>query len=263
MANASHPLRTRVILVFLLAALCSVGQIRVWAQAACANLTLTITDSPDPITPGGTITYTIDLSRPTPLANATLADVLPAGVTFESLTAPAGITCTTPSVGATGTVTCAGFNYDPVRIYGITTTNQLVRFAGNTPGTVLSTIAITGLQGGESILAIDVRPATQALYALGSTSRLYVINPSTGAATQVGSAGAFTLSGTSFGMDFNPVVDRIRVVSDTEQNLRLNPNDGTLSASRHRVESGRQRRRRGLRQQRGRRNIDHAVRHRF
>jgi hypothetical protein len=30
-----------------------------------------------------------------------------------------------------------------------------------------------------------------------------------GAATQVGTAGAFTLSGTNFGFDFNPIPDRI------------------------------------------------------
>ena len=57
---------------------------------------------------------------------------------------------------------------------------------------------------------------------------MYTINPTTGAATQVGAAGAFTLNGTAFGFDFNPVVDRIRVVSDVDQNFRLNPNDGTL-----------------------------------
>ena len=89
----------------------------------------------------------------------------------------------------------------------------------------------TGLQAGELILGIDIRPATGVLFALGSTSRLYTINPTTGTATQVGSAGAFTLSGTSFGFDFNPTVDRIRVTSDAEQNLRLNPNDGALTAT--------------------------------
>src|SRR5262249_34672066 len=52
-----------------------------------------------------------------------------------------------------------------------------------------------------------------------------------GAATQVGGAGAFTLSGTAFSFDFNPTVDRIRVISNTGQNLRLNPNDGTLAAT--------------------------------
>jgi hypothetical protein len=34
------------------------------------------------------------------------------------------------------------------------------------------------------------------------------------------------LAGTSFGFDFNPTVDRIRLVSDSGQNLRLNPNSG-------------------------------------
>lgn len=90
---------------------------------------------------------------------------------------------------------------------------------------------ITGLQGGETILGIDFRPANGTLYGLGSTSRLYTINPTTGAATQVGSAGAFTLSGTSFGFDFNPTVDRIRVVSDANQNLRLNPDSGALAGT--------------------------------
>jgi hypothetical protein len=37
------------------------------------------------------------------------------------------------------------------------------------------------------------------------------------------------LSGGRFGFDFNPTVDRIRLVSDGGQNLRLNPNDGTVA----------------------------------
>ena len=116
-------------------------------------------------------------------------------------------------------------------IVGLTTSNQLITFDSATPATASLPVAITGLQAGESVLGIDFRPATGALYGLGSTSRLYQINPATGVATQVGSAGAFALSGTSFGFDFNPVVDRIRVVSDADQNLRLNPNDGTLTAT--------------------------------
>lgn len=113
-------------------------------------------------------------------------------------------------------------------IYAVTSTNVLISFDSATPGTTTS-VAITGLQSGESILGIDLRPATGQLYGLGSTSRLYTINAATGSATQVGSAGAFTLSGTSFGFDFNPTVDRIRVVSDADQNLRLNPDSGVLS----------------------------------
>jgi hypothetical protein len=116
-------------------------------------------------------------------------------------------------------------------LFGLTTTNVLETFDSSTPGTILTAVGVTGLQSGETLLGIDFRPATGGLYGLGSTSRLYQINRTTGAATQVGSAGAFTLSGTSFGFDFNPVVDRIRVVSNSDQNLRLNPNDGTLTAT--------------------------------
>jgi Domain of unknown function (DUF4394) len=109
--------------------------------------------------------------------------------------------------------------------------NQLERFDSATPGTVFGTVSITGLQAGETLLTIDFRPANGQLDALSNQNRLYTVNPTTGAATQVGSSGAFTLSGTFFGMDVNPVVDRIRVVSDADQNLRLNPNDGTLTAT--------------------------------
>ena len=113
----------------------------------------------------------------------------------------------------------------------VTTTNALLTFDSATPGTITTSVGVTGLQTGETILGIDRRPANGQIYALGSTSRLYIINPTTGAATQVGSAGAFTLSGTAFGVDFNSVVDRLRVVSNTGQNLRLNPNDGTLTGT--------------------------------
>src|SRR5207249_1823786 len=82
---------------------------------------------------------------------------------------------------------------------------------------VVTSVPITGLQAGETIVGLDVRPATQQIYGVGSTSRLYTLDPLTGAATQVGTAGAFTLNGTAFGVDFNPVPDRIRVVSNTEQ----------------------------------------------
>jgi hypothetical protein len=91
--------------------------------------------------------------------------------------------------------------------------------------------SITGLQVGETILGIDMRPLTGQLYALGSSSRLYTINMATGAATAVG-AGPFdpVLKGNSFGFDFNPTVDRIRIVSDMGQNLRANPITGLIAA---------------------------------
>ncbi|MBV7530486.1 DUF4394 domain-containing protein [Chitinophaga sp. sic0106] len=113
--------------------------------------------------------------------------------------------------------------------YAVSATNELVIFNPLNPAPVSK--AITGLAAGEGVLGIDLRPVNGQLYALGSTSRLYTINAASGVATAV-SAAPFTtlLAGTDFGFDFNPTVDRIRVVSNSGQNLRLNPTDGTVAA---------------------------------
>jgi hypothetical protein len=113
---------------------------------------------------------------------------------------------------------------------GLTTTGHLVTFDSATPGTIGASVAITGLQSGESLLGIDRRPADGLLYGLGSSSRVYTINTTSGLATAVG-ATPFTpaLTGTAFGFDFNPVPDRIRVVSTDTTDFRLNPNNGTVA----------------------------------
>lgn len=112
--------------------------------------------------------------------------------------------------------------------YAIDNANALQIFNPTSPMPV--TKPITGLQPGENILGIDFRPLNGQLYALGSSSRIYTLNLSNGAAAVVGSQLPTLLEGSDFGFDFNPTVDRIRVVSNTGQNLRLNPNDGTVSA---------------------------------
>ncbi len=114
--------------------------------------------------------------------------------------------------------------------YGISDTNDLLIF--NPTSTTITTIAkpITGLQTGETILGIDMRPLNGQLFGLGSTSRIYAINASSGVATMVGTGPLSTpITGTQFGFDFNPTVDRIRIVSNTGQNLRVNPADASLT----------------------------------
>lgn len=114
--------------------------------------------------------------------------------------------------------------------YAVDNNNNLLAFNFTNMSTPVSKL-ITGLQAGETILGIDMRPATGQLFALGSSSRLYTINMASGAATSVSAAPfATVLSGTSFGFDFNPTVDRIRVVSNTGQNIRLNPLTGDIAA---------------------------------
>ncbi|MEZ0487248.1 DUF4394 domain-containing protein [Fibrella aquatica] len=108
--------------------------------------------------------------------------------------------------------------------YAVDAANNLLIFNPMSP--TVTTKTLTGLQSGETIVGIDFRPLNGQLFMLGSTSRLYLLGvnaTNAWTATQVGMTGSFTLSGTDFGFDFNPTVDRIRVVSNTGQNLRLNP----------------------------------------
>ena len=116
-------------------------------------------------------------------------------------------------------------------VYGILAGNTLVNFNPAAPNAVTNVGPVTGLGGGENIVGIDFRPATGDLFALTSASKIYTVNPNTGAATIVGAAFTPVLSGSVFGFDFNPVVDRIRVVSDAEQSFRLNPSTGTVAAT--------------------------------
>lgn len=113
--------------------------------------------------------------------------------------------------------------------YGVTNNQTLVSFNTQAPNALLSGAAISGLMANEQIRGIDFRPADGGLYALGSFSNLYRIDTGTGAATMVGSGPGLTISGSSFGFDFNPVIDRIRVVSNTGANYVYNPNDGTAT----------------------------------
>jgi hypothetical protein len=111
-----------------------------------------------------------------------------------------------------------------------TSGTDIARFLSGGPSVVTS-VPVTGLQAGETLIGLDVRPANGQLYGIGSTGRLYTLNPTTGAATAVVVGTTFTLNGTSFAMDFNPVADRIRLISNTGQNLRINPDTGALAAT--------------------------------
>jgi len=118
--------------------------------------------------------------------------------------------------------------------FAVTSASRLLSFSRSSPGTT-SAMAITGLQAGETIVGIDMRPADGQLYALTSANRMYLINTSTGAATvrsQLMPAAGMTfagLNGSSFGANFNPVVDQLRVVSNSGQNLRINVDTGLVS----------------------------------
>jgi hypothetical protein len=119
-------------------------------------------------------------------------------------------------------------------IYGIAAVGNstaLLSWDSSAPGSILSGSFVAGLQSNETIVGIDFRPATGQLYALGTSSRLYTLNTANGAASAVAGAFAPPLNGLNFGFDFNPVIDRVRTVAETNKNTVLNPITGAVQLS--------------------------------
>ena len=113
---------------------------------------------------------------------------------------------------------------------------NLISFDSGAPGNIRSAVNFGGgITAGETTVGIDFRPATGQLFALGynataGTATVYAVNITTGGLTAAGAAIPLALGAATdrVGFDFNPTVDRIRVVATNGNNYRLNPNDGTL-----------------------------------
>jgi hypothetical protein len=155
-----------------------------------------------------------------------------------ALVGPLGIATPVQGFAARGAVAPGGL---PAVALGADST-QLVRFDTSAPATPVS-VTITGLVAGDVLVGIDWRPQTGQLLALGvnaaaDTATAYTVDPQTGAVTAIGTAGqiAFVDGGGSpvdlppatagYGFDINPTVDRIRVVTNTGLNFRVNPITG-------------------------------------
>jgi hypothetical protein len=115
-------------------------------------------------------------------------------------------------------------------IYGIDDADRIFTFDSAAPQDILSGAPLSGLKTNEHLINIDFRPSNNTLYGIGSSYQLYSIVPGTGVCTPVGAGFGF-VPGNSFGMDFNPVADRIRFFSDTEDSIRVDPNTGLLAAT--------------------------------
>jgi len=102
------------------------------------------------------------------------------------------------------------------------TANQLFTFDSATPGNISALVPVTGLLPATMLVGIDFRPVDQRLIGLGQVSGIgtvYTIDVPTGAAIAINTG--FALTGSAFGVDFNPVPNALRIVSDTGQNLRI------------------------------------------
>jgi hypothetical protein len=115
-----------------------------------------------------------------------------------------------------------------LRVFGLTADQRLVRFWECLPGHPRTIGAVYGLQTPDTALVgIDFRVQDGKLYGVGNGGGIYTIDTYTAQATLVSQlAAGVSLEGTFFGVDFNPAADRLRIVSNTGQNLRHNVNAG-------------------------------------
>ncbi|QGR54331.1 duf4394 domain-containing protein [Moumouvirus maliensis] len=144
---------------------------------------------------------------------------------------------------------CCGYISNPTitdRFYALDNNNNILSFSatrnnlGNYTqlGDSLRCHPISGLLPGQTAVGIAFRPANRTLYLLVRTltgGRLYTLNISDkcGAIANPVGFGLITaggapivLTGTAFSISFNPTIDRLRVVSNTGQNLTVNPDNG-------------------------------------
>jgi hypothetical protein len=140
------------------------------------------------------------------------------------------------AAAALGLAACAGTPEPdgPLRketVWAVTDAAELVRFNAGQPTRLQQRLPLQGLEAGDKLVGIDFRVARGVLYALSARGRLYTLDTKTGRLAPVGNGPLIALQGERFGFDFNPVADRIRVVSDTGQNLRLHPDTGALAAT--------------------------------
>nr|WP_202527453.1 DUF4394 domain-containing protein [Streptomyces sp. SID5770] len=106
---------------------------------------------------------------------------------------------------------------------GLTSDQRLVEFAVTDPSGARSLGKVGGLKGDGKLVGIDFRVQNGKLYGVGDKGGVYTLDHKA-AAVKVSQL-TVALQGKHFGVDFNPAANRLRVISDTGQNLRHNIDD--------------------------------------
>jgi uncharacterized repeat protein (TIGR01451 family) len=130
-----------------------------------ADLTVTKTDSPDPVVAGTDLTYTINLNNngSGPAVFANWQDPLPAGTRLQSFTGAAGWSCVTPAIGSGGVITC---RKDTLAVSEGASFTFVVRVdAGVADGATLTNTATVSSQAGDPNGANNSATATTAVIA--------------------------------------------------------------------------------------------------
>ena len=115
-----------------------------------------------------------------------------------------------------------------LKVVGLTNDQRLICFNADSPSNTDDLGEISGMSGDTRLVGIDFRPATGELYGIGNSGGIYVLDTDDASATLRGQLNT-ALTGTNFGVDFNPTVDRLRIISDTGQNLRVDVSTGAVT----------------------------------
>jgi uncharacterized repeat protein (TIGR01451 family) len=171
-----------------------------------AELAITNADTPDPVAPGATITYTQTVTNNGPnAANTTVTQILPASVGFQSIINTGSFSCTTPAVGASGTITCTNASF----ANGASTTFTLVVTVIATSGTVTDTVVVSSpLQ--DTVSGNNSATATTTILAPASAD-LSITKTTPVTSATPGSTVVYTITATNNGPDAATSV----VVTDT------------------------------------------------
>jgi hypothetical protein len=111
-------------------------------------------------------------------------------------------------------------------VAGLTDDQTLVTFASDNPTRVRTAGRIRGLAGDRRLVGIDCRVSNSKAYGVGDRGGIYTLSLLDATATKV-SRLTIALEGRAFDVDFNPAANRLRVISDSGQNLRHNLDDPT------------------------------------
>ena len=84
-------------------------------------------------------------------------------------------------------------------VYALVDSDRIVTFAASDPGTITSNLSITGLQAGEVLTGIDIRPLDGLIYSVSTAGNVYRFNAGGGgyAATLTGMVQQFPPPGTA------------------------------------------------------------------
>lgn len=118
-------------------------------------------------------------------------------------------------------------------VWVLTDDQHLVRVNADKPQESQLRLPIKGLEPGHALVGIDFRVSRGVMFALSDHAQLYTVDTASGRVKPVGDVAKglslpLGLLGHQYGFDFNPAADRIRVVNERRQNLRLHPETGAL-----------------------------------